>query len=172
MLQQDTLARLLLEACTERSLRHVTIETNGTQPMGEAMAIVLNRIRPLGVTVTWSVSPKLFTNSWESIDRALRPEAVKSYLGTPDEIYLKFVVGNSQDVTVAESYVMAYLDHGAEFSEIYLMPEGGTIPGTDLIDGTNAWDDRCAEIASAAMARGWKYSPRLHMDLFGNQWGT
>ena len=27
-------------------------------------------------------------------------------------------------------------------------------------------------IAEKAMERGWKYSPRLHVDLFGSKWGT
>jgi 7-carboxy-7-deazaguanine synthase len=27
-------------------------------------------------------------------------------------------------------------------------------------------------VAELAMARGWRYTPRLHVDIFGNAWGT
>jgi len=27
-------------------------------------------------------------------------------------------------------------------------------------------------VADMAMKHGYKYSPRLHVDLFGNKWGT
>jgi 7-carboxy-7-deazaguanine synthase len=28
------------------------------------------------------------------------------------------------------------------------------------------------QVADVAMKNGYKYSPRLHVDLFGNKWGT
>ena len=28
------------------------------------------------------------------------------------------------------------------------------------------------QVADLAMQHGYKYSPRLHVDLFGNKWGT
>jgi hypothetical protein len=29
-----------------------------------------------------------------------------------------------------------------------------------------------SKVAEIAMSKGYRYSPRLHIDLFGNQWGT
>jgi 7-carboxy-7-deazaguanine synthase len=29
-----------------------------------------------------------------------------------------------------------------------------------------------SQVADMAMKNGFKYSPRLHVDLFGNKWGT
>jgi len=29
-----------------------------------------------------------------------------------------------------------------------------------------------SQVAEMAMKSGYKYTPRLHVDLFGNQWGT
>mgnify|MGYP000933818990 CR=1 FL=1 len=44
---------------------------------------------------------------------------------------------------------------------VYLMPEG-------------AVDHQMEElkIAKIALKHGYKYSPRLHLNLFGNEWGT
>lgn len=42
-----------------------------------------------------------------------------------------------------------------------------------LVEGTSEMLAKTKfNIAEKAMARGWKYSPRLHVDLFGNRWGT
>ena len=48
-------------------------------------------------------------------------------------------------------------------NDIYLMPCGGT---AEMLADTKF------NVAEIAMKHGFKYSPRLHVDLFGNKWGT
>ena len=43
------------------------------------------------------------------------------------------------------------------------MPEGATLEQQHLTT---------KGVADACMQTGYKYSPRLHIDLFGNAWGT
>ena len=43
------------------------------------------------------------------------------------------------------------------------MPEGATLEQQTLT---------AKGVAEACMETGYKYSPRLHIDLFGNAWGT
>ena len=53
-------------------------------------------------------------------------------------------------------------DHArVNIDAVYLMPEG-------------ALDHQMEEqkIAELALKYGYKYSPRLHLNLFGNEWGT
>ena len=54
-----------------------------------------------------------------------------------------------------------YEKAGVMIDAIYLMPEG-------------ALDHQMEEkkIAEIALSYGYKYSPRLQLNLFGNEWGT
>ena len=47
-------------------------------------------------------------------------------------------------------------------ADVLLMPEGVT-PPTDAAKRL---------IADACLTRGWRYCPRLHIDLYGNRRGT
>jgi hypothetical protein len=46
---------------------------------------------------------------------------------------------------------------------IYLMPVGGTL---------NPYDANTQLVAQECILRGFNFSPRLHISLFGNSWGT
>ena len=48
-------------------------------------------------------------------------------------------------------------------ADIWLMPMGATQEGQAKT---------ASQVAEIAMKHGFKYSPRLHVDLFGNKWGT
>ena len=56
----------------------------------------------------------------------------------------------------------AYADAGVE-ADIYLMAVGATVEGQEKT---------AKQVADMALNNGYKYSPRLHVDLFGNKWGT
>jgi hypothetical protein len=43
------------------------------------------------------------------------------------------------------------------------MPEGATLEQQSLTE---------KDVAEACMKTGYKFSPRLHITLFGNEWGT
>ena len=45
---------------------------------------------------------------------------------------------------------------------VYLMPQGGIV---------EPYERNRQRIADICCAQGWQYSPRLHVDLWGNGWG-
>ncbi len=55
-----------------------------------------------------------------------------------------------------------YKKAGVE-ADIYLMAVGATQEGQAKT---------AKQVADIALQNGYKYSPRLHVDLFGNKWGT
>ena len=163
----------VFELITHQDLktRFVTIETNGTQifspydfcnPNGYMFP---DHHKKFGVNknagITFSVSPKL-SNSGESWSEAIRPEALASYNAWPySYLYLKFVIRDEYDLVEVEQAISEYDKAGVNICAVYLMPEG-------------AVDHQMEElkIAKIALKHGYKYSPRLHLNLFGNEWGT
>jgi len=147
-----------------KGLRYVTFETNGTQKLTDDFKKFLFNYsdkKGLGdAEFTFSVSAKL-SASGESWDDAILPEVVNTYnnYGT---VYLKFVIDKDSDIEEVERAVKAYKDYGLD-CDIYLMPVGGT----DVKYFSNY-----KAVAEMAMRKGWKYSPRLQVDIWRNAWGT
>jgi len=147
-----------------KGLRYVTFETNGTQKLTDDFKKFLfnySNKKGLGDTeFTFSVSAKL-SASGESWDDAVIPEVVNTYnnYGT---VYLKFVIDKDSDIEEVERAVKAYRDYGLD-CDVYLMPVGGT----DVKYFSNY-----KAVAEMAMKKGWKYSPRLQVDIWRNAWGT
>ena len=56
-----------------------------------------------------------------------------------------------------------YKDAGVKVDSVYLMPEGATLEQQTLTE---------RDVADICMNTGYKFSPRLHINLFGNAWGT
>ena len=151
--------------------RFVTIETNGTQEFSFKKLVSENTheayidyYRKFGINkncgVTFSVSPKL-SNSGESWEEAIVPEALESYNRWPKSyLYLKFVVRGEGEMKEVHEAVSAYSHAGVEIDAIYLMPETGPHGMYDY------------EVAQLALKYGYKFSPRLQINLFGNEWGT
>ena len=90
-----------------------------------------------------------------------QPEIVLSYEDI-GHAYLKFVVATEQDIQDAERAVEQYRAAGFK-GHVYLMPVGGV----ESVYTLNA-----KSVALAAMKRGWRYSDRLQVPLFKNEWGT
>jgi len=167
---QPALRELLYhpDVCT----RFVTFETNGTQifpyktnyGFEHKVGDEIEHIRKFGISknsgITWSVSPKL-SNSGEKWEDAIRPEALASYNAWPySYLYLKFVVRDEEDMQEVHKAVRAYDHARVNIDAIYLMPETGPHGMYDY------------EVAQLAMKYGYKFSPRLQINLFGNEWGT
>jgi 7-carboxy-7-deazaguanine synthase len=76
--------------------------------------------------------------------------------------YLKFVVANESDVKEAEEAVNDYRKAGFR-GPVYLMPVGG-------VESVYSMNNR--KVAELAMKKGWRYSDRLQVPLFKNEWGT
>lgn len=145
-----------------RPLQELTFETNGTQHITKDFGNYLtdwrrNRARD---AVTFSVSPKL-SISGEKWEDAICPDVVSQYK-MYGFVYLKFVVATKEDVQEAEQAVNEYRKKGFT-GPVYLMPCGGV----ESVYNLNA-----RNVAIEAMNRGWRYSDRLQVPLFKNEWGT
>jgi 7-carboxy-7-deazaguanine synthase len=145
-------------------LKEITFETNGTQPLSKEFKTYLgmwqNQDHKLEREVTFSVSAKL-PCSGEKWEDAIKPEIVREYesVGTA---YLKFVIATEQDFADAECAIAAY--RKARFKgHIYLMPVGG-------VESVYALNNK--NVALLAMKHGLRYSDRLQVPLFKNEWGT
>ena len=137
------------------TLSHMTIETNATQPLkSEFKDYLIKR----NVHITWSCSPKL-SISGENWKDAIQPNVVQDYASIPNsDLYLKFVVQDNEDIKEVKTA------HGVLGNfPVYLMPVGGTVEGLELTE---------KQVAEMALKYGYRFSPRLHVHLFGNAWGT
>ena len=154
----------LLEHPDMADLRNITFETNGTQELHEDFREYMfedwTRMGRDRDRLTFSVSAKL-SASGESWKDAIKPEIVQSYqeLG---HTYLKFVVETEEHVNEAVRAVNEFRAGGFGGS-VYLMPVGGTL---------NPYDANTQFVAQECITRGFNFSPRLHISLFGNSWGT
>jgi organic radical activating enzyme len=145
-------------------LKEITFETNGTQKLSPEFKTYLgmwqNQDHKLEREVTFSVSAKL-PCSGEKWEDAIKPEVVQEYesVGTA---YLKFVIATEQDFADAECALAAYRKAGFK-GHVYLMPVGG-------VESVYALNNK--NVALLAMKHGLRYSDRLQVPLFKNEWGT
>jgi organic radical activating enzyme len=145
-----------------KALKEITFETNGTQELSQDLSIYLHqwKINREKNALTFSVSPKL-SISGEQWGEAICPSIIRKYEDV-GFVYLKFVVATENDVLEAEKAVKEYRVAGFR-GPVYLMPCGGV----ESLYSMNA-----KNVAIAAMKRGWRYSDRLQVPLFKNEWGT
>ena len=131
---------------------HVTVETAGTV------------YKPVKCELM-SISPKLANSrpegNWSAQHERLRyqPEVLRRIMGEY-EYQLKFVVSSAGDLDEIGAILQ---ETGADRSRVLLMAEG-----TDAA----TIRERAKWIAEIAKREGFRYSPRLHIDLWGNQRGV
>ena len=151
----------LLKHDLMEDLTEITFETNGTQRLSEDFKLSLelwgNR---KDREITFSVSAKL-PASGEKWEEAIKPDIVVDYQSV-GWTYLKFVVATEQDIQDALRAIMEYRDAGFT-GEVYLMPVGG-VESVYSLNNKN--------VALACMKYGLRYSDRLQVPLFKNEWGT
>ena len=144
------------------NLINLTFETNGTQALHEEfkdyLSVWLNENTKR--ELTFSVSAKL-PCSGEKWEKAIKPQVVADYqeFGT---VYLKFVIATEQDFEDAQRATKEYRKAGFT-GHVYLMPVGG-------VESVYAMNNR--RVADLAMSNGLRYSDRLQVPLFKNEWGT
>ena len=155
----------LLDHPKMAGLKEITFETNGTQKLTPEFAAYLHTWKShhdqdFWREITFSVSAKL-PCSGEKWEEAILPEVVCEYeeYGTA---YLKFVIATEQDFADAECAIAAYRKAGFT-GHVYLMPVGG-------VESVYALNNR--RVADLAMKNGLRYSDRLQVPLFKNEWGT
>ena len=145
-------------------LKEITFETNGTQQLStEFKDYLFTEFTRFGRDynkLTFSVSAKL-SCSGEERSEAILPKVVCEY----QEIgytYLKFVIATEADAAEALETLAVY--RAAGFSgPCYLMPVGG-------VESVYVLNNR--RVAEFAMKNGLRYSDRLQVPLFKNEWGT
>ena len=77
-------------------------------------------------------------------------------------MYLKFVIATKEDALEADKAAQEFRNAGFR-GPVYFMPCGGV----ESLYNLNA-----KNVAIEAMNRGYRYSDRLQVPLFKNEWGT
>jgi organic radical activating enzyme len=144
MLQQEQLCAVIDELAP--SVR-IEIETAGTLvPTAEFTKRV----------DAFNVSPKLAHSGNDKLKR-YRPEALDALKATGKVQAWKFVAQSPSDLQEVDELVKL---HG--LWPVYIMPEGVT--REDL-------EAHSKDLIDAVIARGWHMTPRLHIQLWGNERG-
>ena len=152
----------LLSHASMNRLKEITFETNGTQKLDPKFKEYLTdwAFGSDEREITFSVSAKL-SCSGESRHEAIQPEIVCEYQEVGNT-YLKLVIATEQDAEEALETVDIYRAAGFT-GHVYLMPIGG-------VESVYALNNRA--VANFAMKNGLRYSDRLQVPLFKNEWGT
>lgn len=137
---------------------HITIETAGTV------------FKPIAVDLA-SVSPKLSNSTPHEREggrfavlhekQRLNVPVIQQFIDTSPDFQLKFVVAGERDLHEIDALLMQLRHWNA--SDVLLMPEG-----TDAatLSGRAGW------ISDVCKSTGFRYCPRLHVELYGNRRGT
>ncbi|BCX49292.1 7-carboxy-7-deazaguanine synthase [Haloferula helveola] len=125
------------------------VETNGTRIPSDAFAEAVDQ---------FNVSPKL-ANSGMDPSLRLVPGALEYFAASP-KAWFKFVAASPDDLREIDELAERFRIRP---ERILLMPEGRT--GAEL-------DRHAAELAEACVARGWRFSDRLHVRLWGDRRGV
>lgn len=146
LLQQRALVPLA-QTLRAHGLR-TEVETNGTIIPAEGLARAVDQ---------WNVSPKL-ANSGNAPAQQEVPETLAWFAREPGA-YFKFVIVQPEDVQEARALVERY---GVPADRVVLMPEGTEPAALAMRSG---W------LVQAAVRLGYRFSPRLHILLWGDERG-
>jgi organic radical activating enzyme len=149
MLQANECARVMRELISADSAYAFEIETNGTLKPPEELDELIAQ---------YTVSPKLESSAVERSLR-LRDDCLAHFAQSPKSVF-KFVVSSDACVREVNGIVRA---HGLDADRIYLMPEGTS---------AEALSRARSFVAAACLERGYRFSDRLHIHLFGNRPGV
>jgi organic radical activating enzyme len=143
---------------------NVTIETNGTRPIIDDLAVYIQdwSSNVNGREWYWSLSPKLWNTAGEKTSRAIKPEVIGKYAEISPHGQLKFVVnGSKESWKEVKEYTKRFRDAGCDFP-VWIMGVGGTFEGLVQTE---------ASIADEAIQRGYYYTSRVHVHIYGNAIG-
>lgn len=140
--------------------KHITIETAGTiAPEGVACDLASISPKLAHSTPDEALAGKAWVERHERL--RLRPDVLRAWCSNYD-FQLKFVIASEADVSEVKDVIDSI---GIEISpeKVLLMPEGVA---------QEALKARQMLLVDICKREGWRYSPRLHIDLFGNKRGT
>jgi organic radical activating enzyme len=127
----------------------VEIETNGTLVPSPELDAVLSQ---------YTVSPKL-ANSGVEVSLRWKPLALAYFANNPKSVF-KFVVSDAVD---GNEVALLAEEYGIAPDRIYLMPRGTTRAELEALR---------PDVAATCLERGYRFSDRLHIHLFGNRPGV
>jgi 7-carboxy-7-deazaguanine synthase len=147
-----------LATALKKQKKHITIETAGTIP-------------PNGIPCDLaSISPKLSNSTppperdpaWAKKHEAtrLQPEVISEWI-RKYPFQLKFVVSSENDLAEIKSLLLKLPKISADL--VLLMPEG---VDTQTLASRSPW------LVDICKREGFRFCPRLHIDLFGHKRGT
>ena len=144
---------------------NVTVETNGTKPITDEFAEWIQREYSRwadGREWYWSLSPKLWATAGEKSKKAIKPEVIGRYAEVSPHGQLKFVVnGTDESWREVEENTKLFREAGCDFP-VWIMGVGGTFEGLIQTEAT---------IADEAIQRGYRYTSRVHVHIYGNAIG-
>jgi len=143
---------------------NVTVETNGTKPITDEFAnwVHCNYSGWVGREWYWSISPKLWSTAGEQSKKAIKPEVVGRYAEVSPVGQLKYVVnGTDESWREVEEYTKLFREAGCNYP-VWIMGVGGTYEGLVQTEAT---------IADEAIRRGYFYTSRVHVHIYGNAIG-
>ena len=146
LMQQKVLAPLAMSLKSQGF--YCAVETNGTLVPGPEMVEAVSQ---------WNVSPKLDNSGNEPARREV-PEALRVFRGL-DTAYFKFMIVEPSDVEEVSGLAGRY---EIPSERVKLMPEGVT---RQAVESRGQW------LAQACTERGFRFSTRLHIILWGDERG-
>jgi 7-carboxy-7-deazaguanine synthase len=149
LLQEGDFLKMMRIIRLERPEHRFEVETNGTRVPSAEFAAVVDQ---------FNVSPKL-ANAGMPESLRLHPDALAAFAAMP-RAWFKFVVAQPPDLEEIEHLLTA---HGIPRERVLLMPEGRTV---EEIDRSAAW------LAEWCRDRGYRFSDRLHIRLWGDRRGV
>jgi 7-carboxy-7-deazaguanine synthase len=171
----------ILEQVRSHGARHVVV-TGGEPMIALKITELTEGLRRLGLHITietagtvfapvacdlMSISPKLANSTpaddphWAERHERLRiqPDVLRRLMGVC-EYQLKFVIAEPSDL---EEVRLLVEQLGADRSRVFLMPEGREAA---RLRERGAW------VVEICKREGFRFSPRLHIDLYGNLRGV
>lgn len=140
----------------------VTVETNGTKPITDELRDYIEKYNASGGEWFWSLSPKLWSTAGEKHKKAIVPEVIGQYAEVSPHGQLKYVVNGSEESwREVEENTKLFRDAGCNYP-VWIMGVGGTFEGLIQTE---------ASIADEAIARGYYYTSRVHVHIYGNAIG-
>ena len=147
----------------ENMPNYVTVETNGTKPITQELADYIAWFTYDGTREWyWSLSPKLWATAGEQPKKAIKPEVIGRYAEVSPHGQLKYVVnGTDESWREVEENTRMFRDAGCNYP-VWIMGVGGTFEGLVQTE---------ASIADEAIRRGYYYTSRVHVHIYGNAIG-
>lgn len=137
---------------------HLTLETAAT--VYKALPIDLASLSPkLSNSTPWDREKGRFAEAHEK--QRLNRSTIQQFIDSAPQFQLKFVVADERDLAEIEALLNDL--HGWRPADVLLMPEGTQV---EVLASRTDW------IVETCKRTGFRYCPRLHIELFGNRRGT